>query len=132
MLYGLPPFYDTNVQRMYGKIMNEPLRFSKGDDKTSEVAKDFLKSLLKRPIAERLGSGPTGPSEVKKHQFLASLDFSRVMSKQYKPEFKPPSSGKDTDVRNFDTEFTKEKVIVYSCSTTVINKFHFRPLTLWS
>lgn len=90
--------------------MNEPLRFSRSDDKTSEIAKDFLKALLKRPVMERLGSGPTGPNEVKKHPFLSSLDFNRVMAKQYKPEFKPPSSGKDTDVRNFDTEFTKEKV----------------------
>lgn len=29
MLTGLPPFYDTNVQRMYHKILHEPLRFPK-------------------------------------------------------------------------------------------------------
>ena len=110
MLYGLPPFYDTNVQRMYGKIMNDPLRFSKSSDSNvSEAAKDFLKNVLKRPVMERLGSGPTGAAELKQAPFLASLDFARVLAKQYKPEFKPPFSGKDTDVRNFDTEFTKEK-----------------------
>jgi serum/glucocorticoid-regulated kinase 2 len=31
MLTGLPPFYDTNVQRMYHKILHEPLRFPKGE-----------------------------------------------------------------------------------------------------
>jgi hypothetical protein len=31
MLTGLPPFYDTNVQRMYHKILHEPLRFPKSD-----------------------------------------------------------------------------------------------------
>jgi serine/threonine protein kinase len=27
MMCGLPPFYDTNVQRMYTKILSSPLRF---------------------------------------------------------------------------------------------------------
>jgi serum/glucocorticoid-regulated kinase 2 len=31
MLTGLPPFYDTNVQRMYHKILHEPLRFPKAE-----------------------------------------------------------------------------------------------------
>lgn len=31
MLTGLPPYYDTNVQRMYHKILHEPLRFPKGE-----------------------------------------------------------------------------------------------------
>ena len=31
MLTGLPPYYDTNVQRMYHKILHEPLRFPKGN-----------------------------------------------------------------------------------------------------
>ena len=31
MLTGLPPYYDTNVQRMYHKILHEPLKFPKGE-----------------------------------------------------------------------------------------------------
>eukprot|EP01037_Dinobryon_pediforme_P019016 gene19016-19362_t len=31
MLTGLPPFYDTNVQRMYHKILHDPLRFPKSE-----------------------------------------------------------------------------------------------------
>jgi hypothetical protein len=27
MMAGLPPFYDTNFQRMYKKILSSPLRF---------------------------------------------------------------------------------------------------------
>lgn len=27
MVCGLPPFYDTNVQRMYHKILHSPLKF---------------------------------------------------------------------------------------------------------
>ena len=33
MICGLPPYYDTNVQRMYHKILHEALRFPKGDGK---------------------------------------------------------------------------------------------------
>ena len=29
MICGRPPYYDTNVQRMYHKILHEPLRFPK-------------------------------------------------------------------------------------------------------
>lgn len=29
MICGLPPFYDTNVQRMYHKILHDPLKFPK-------------------------------------------------------------------------------------------------------
>lgn len=29
MLTGLPPFYDTNVQTMYHKILHDPLKFPK-------------------------------------------------------------------------------------------------------
>jgi serum/glucocorticoid-regulated kinase 2 len=128
MLFGLPPFYDTNVQRMYGKIMNDPLRFSKSEDKQiSDAGKDFLRGLLKRPVMERLGSGPTGAGELKRTLFLSGLDFERVKAKQYKPEFKPPASGKDTDVRNFDAEFTKEKVwnatLLLREMLTVVHRF---------
>ena len=31
MLTGLPPFYDTNVQRMYHKILHDPLKFPKAE-----------------------------------------------------------------------------------------------------
>ena len=30
MLTGLPPYYDTNMQRMYHKILFDPLKFPKG------------------------------------------------------------------------------------------------------
>ena len=33
MLCGLPPFYDTNVQKMYQKIMNAPLKFPRPEVK---------------------------------------------------------------------------------------------------
>lgn len=31
MLTGLPPFYDTNIHKMYQKILNDPIKFPKGE-----------------------------------------------------------------------------------------------------
>jgi hypothetical protein len=41
---------------------------------------------------------------------LAVLDFERVVRRGYAPEFIPPAQRDDTDVRNFDREFTEEGV----------------------
>lgn len=57
MLCGLPPFYDTNIQKMYHKILCAPLRFP---SYLSDDAKIILRGLLQRKVEERLGSGPGG------------------------------------------------------------------------
>ena len=88
MMCGLPPFYDTNVQRMYTKILSSPLRFP---SYLSEDARGVLTGLLKRPVSERLGSGPTRFGEIQGHAFYKPLDFEKVYRKEYKPEFVPPS-----------------------------------------
>ena len=70
MMCGLPPFYDTNVQRMYTKILSSPLRFP---SYLSEDARGVLTGLLKRPVSERLGSGPTRFAEISGHAFYKVL-----------------------------------------------------------
>lgn len=108
MLTGLPPFYDTNVQRMYHKILHEPLRFPKGDGRqVGEDAKDLLRGLLERQIASRTGS--RGADELKSSRFISALDINQVMCRGYEAEFKPPIATSESDVRNFDPEFTKER-----------------------
>ena len=76
----------------------------------SNEAKSTITGLLQRKIDERLGSGPTDSMEVKQSDFLAVLDFERVVRRGYTPEFIPPAQRDDTDVRNFDKEFTEEGV----------------------
>lgn len=108
MLTGLPPFYDTNVQRMYHKILHEPLRFPKGEGRqVGEDAKDLLRGLLERQILGRTGS--RGADELKSGRFLSVLDFARIMNRGYEAEFIPPIATSETDVRNFDAEFTRER-----------------------
>ena len=47
MICGLPPFYDSNVQRMYHKILHAPLRFPSS---LTKEAKDCLHGLLQRKV----------------------------------------------------------------------------------
>lgn len=112
MICGLPPFYDTNVQRMYHKILHAPLRFP---SHLSTGAKGFLHGLLQRKVDARLGSARDS-EEVKEHAWFSDLDFERVMRKEYTPEFVPASTkggeGYDgADASFFDEEFTGEKPV---------------------
>ena len=106
MMCGLPPFYDTNVQRMYNKILIAPLKFP---SYISKDAKAVLMALLQRAVDQRLGSAKDF-SEIAAHDFYASLDMDKVYKKQIKPEFVPQIKGADT-AAHFDKEFTSEKAI---------------------
>jgi len=105
MMYGLPPFFDQNTNKMYSKILHDELKF-KANVQTSESAKVLIRKLLERNVTKRLGS--RGSAEIKQEPFFASLEMKRVMSKKYTPEFIPPRQKNDADVRNFDAEFTEE------------------------
>lgn len=132
MLTGLPPFYDSNVQRMYHKILHEPLRFPKSEGRqVSDEAKDILRGLLERKVSDRTGSN--GAQDLKRSRFLSVYDFNRVTSKGYEAEFKPPQATSQTDVRNFDKEFTSEpaadSMVVSHMSETMQEKAAFEGFT---
>ncbi len=130
MLCGLPPFYDTNIQKMYHKILCAPLKFP---SYLSPDAKAILRGLLQRKVEERLGSGPGGTDEIKQADFFKNLDFERVFRKEYTPEFKPPKGRSEGDAANFDAEFTTERavdsVVTTHMSETAKEKSNFAGFT---
>lgn len=76
----------------------------------SNGAKDFLRRILERSVSGRLGSNGDA-AEVKNTEFFSTLDFDRVVAREYEPEFKPPETvGDPTAATNFDSEFTSEVV----------------------
>ena len=99
----------------------------------SENAKDLLRGMLERKVSDRLGCGPTGAMEMKRTPFFGPLDFARVLAKGYKPEFTPPASTSQTDVRNFDPEFTNElatdSLVVSRMTETMQQKSNFEGFT---
>ena len=105
MLFGMPPFFCENVEKMFELITKSELRFPK-KLKISEEAKDFLVKLLTKNQKERFGING-GFEEIKKHQFFKGIDFKAIESKKVKAPFKPVLED-SFDVRNFDEEFTSE------------------------
>ena len=89
--------------------------------------------MLQRKVSDRLGCGPTGAMEMKRTLFFSSLDMNKVMAKGYDPEFLPPASTSQTDVRNFDTEFTNEQaadsLVVSRMTETMQQKSNFEGFT---
>jgi len=102
MLAGLPPFYDEVTDRMYEKILNDPLVFG---PEIGPEAQSILTELLQRDPTKRLGVN--GASEIKRHPFFANMDWKKLLQKKIQPPFKP-NVASPVDVSNFDTVFTVE------------------------
>ncbi|KAJ7644191.1 kinase-like domain-containing protein [Roridomyces roridus] len=102
MLAGLPPFYDEVTDKMYEKILNDPLVFG---PEIGPDARSILTELLIRDPTRRLGVN--GAAEIKKHPFFANMDFKLLAQKKIQPPFKPNVTS-PVDVSNFDTVFTVE------------------------
>jgi len=106
MLAGLPPFYDEVTDKMYEKILNDPLLF--GPEFCAE-ARSILTGLLNRDPNRRIGVN--GADEIKRHPFFHNhIDFRLLSQKKIQPPFKP-SVASPVDVSNFDTVFTTEAPI---------------------
>ena len=92
-----------------------------------------MRALLERKVAERLGSSAAGADDVKRASFFSSLDFELVNTKEYTPEFRPPQAKSETDVGNFDPEFTSEvpadSLVTTHMSETMQEKSNFQDFT---
>jgi serum/glucocorticoid-regulated kinase 2 len=148
MVAGLPPFYDTNAEIMFTRILTEELVFP------SHFPSDFrslLSGLLTRNVEDRLGS--RGVDELKSHPFFATINWNAVLAKTVKPIFIPPmngvenvglwnSRGNETGVSsegavltNFEEEFTSEAPVESliderdQLSSTAIERAHFPGFT---
>jgi serine/threonine protein kinase len=109
MLIGIPPFYDENVSAMYQNILKAPIRFPVG--KASDAAEAFVKALLDRNPATRLGNGATDVEAVKAHPFFTGLDWKAVTARTVKPRWVPTIKS-DTDTSNFDDSITSEAAVL--------------------
>lgn len=102
MLTGLPPFYDENTNEMYKKILQAQLQFP---DDMSDSAIHLLNGLLNRDPNQRFNA-----QDIKQSEFLACVDWTKLMKKQLQPPFKP-SVTSIYDTTNFDDEFTSEQPV---------------------
>ncbi|XP_068108356.1 ribosomal protein S6 kinase alpha-5 [Hyperolius riggenbachi] len=71
----------------------------------SDAGKDFIRFLLMKDPNKRLGCGPGGSDDIKKHPFFKSINWDDLAAKKVSAPFKPVIKD-ELDVGNFSEEFT--------------------------
>jgi serine/threonine protein kinase len=101
MLTGLPPFYSSNTNVMYQKILTGDLRIPT-EVAISAEGKSFIAQLLERDPAARLGG-----EAVKSHPWFTGYDWEALLDKRITPPWIPPVID-STDTTQIDPAFTAE------------------------
>ena len=104
MLTGKIPFPIKKGVKLNMRIYEQSINYPNFLDKH---AKDFLQKLLVIDPNERLGSGPNGTEDIKKHPYFKGINWKDVWNRKIKPPFIPELKN-DMDLRYFDTMFTDE------------------------
>lgn len=73
----------------------------------SSEAQSLLRALFKRNPQNRLGAGPNGIEDIKRHEFFATMDWASLVEKEVRPPFIPAVSRTD-DAFYFDSEYTSK------------------------
>lgn len=106
MLVGLPPFYTTDREELFDRIKFAVLKLPAS---LSSTARDLLEGLFQKNPLYRLGNGPHGPMEIMNHPWFESVDWDALLRKEVKAPFVPQIDN-ETDVSNFDPEFTEASI----------------------
>uniref|UniRef100_A0AAQ4P2X5 Ribosomal protein S6 kinase n=1 Tax=Gasterosteus aculeatus aculeatus TaxID=481459 RepID=A0AAQ4P2X5_GASAC len=102
MLTGSLPFQGKDRKETMALILKAKLGMPQF---LSTEVQSLLRALFKRNPANRLGAGPDGVEEIKRHRFFASIDWTKLFRKELRPPFKP-TVGRPEDTFHFDPEFT--------------------------
>ncbi|TNM96110.1 hypothetical protein fugu_015771 [Takifugu bimaculatus] len=102
MLTGSLPFQGKDRKDTMTMILKAKLGMPQF---LSTEAQSLLRNLFKRNPANRLGAGPDGVEEIKRHQFFNTIDWNKLFRREIHPPFKP-AAGRPDDTFYFDPEFT--------------------------
>ena len=103
MIFGRPPFFSEDLERMYELILYSALKFPPRINASNDV-KDLITRLLDKNPATRLGS-KDGFNEIKSHAWFKQINLDLVLQKKLNSPFKPVISDK-YDTQHFCKEFT--------------------------
>ena len=103
MLVGKPLFNFNNINININEY-KKPLQLSTG---FSDEAKDLITKLLDLDPKKRIGAGPNGVEDLKKHPYFKKIDWKELENKNVKAPFVPDLNG-ETDLKYFDKMFTDE------------------------
>ncbi|XP_030058118.1 ribosomal protein S6 kinase alpha-3 isoform X1 [Microcaecilia unicolor] len=102
MLTGTLPFQGKDRKETMTMILKAKLGMPQF---LSPEAQSLLRMLFKRNPANRLGAGPDGVEEIKRHPFFSTIDWNKLYRREIQPPFKP-ATGRPDDTFYFDPEFT--------------------------
>ncbi|XP_019379682.1 PREDICTED: ribosomal protein S6 kinase alpha-3 isoform X3 [Gavialis gangeticus] len=102
MLTGTLPFQGKDRKETMTMILKAKLGMPQF---LSPEAQSLLRMLFKRNPANRLGAGPDGVEEIKRHPFFSTIDWNKLYRREIHPPFKP-ATGRPEDTFYFDPEFT--------------------------
>ena len=117
MLYGIPPFYSKNTEKMFELITKAEIKYPK-KIQVSENAKDLISKLLIKDQDLRLGADG-GFETIKKHPFFKGFDFKALEEKKIEAPYIPTLRG-SIDVTNFDSKFTSEEIVTSEISPNTL------------
>jgi len=103
MLVGKPLFNFNNINININEY-KKPLQLSAG---FSDEAKDLITKLLDLDPKKRIGAGPNGVEDLKKHPYFKGIDWKELENKNVKAPFVPDLNG-EMDLKYFDKMFTDE------------------------
>ena len=103
MLVGKPLFNFNNINININEY-KKPLQLSTG---FSDEAKDLITKLLDLDPKKRIGAGPNGVEDLKKHPYFKKIDWKELENKNVKAPFVPDLNG-EMDLKYFDKMFTDE------------------------
>ncbi|KAL6146350.1 PREDICTED: serine/threonine-protein kinase AtPK2/AtPK19-like [Fragaria vesca subsp. vesca] len=101
MLTGKPPF-TGNRQKIQQKIVKDKVKLP--TFLTSE-AHSLLKALLEKDTSKRLGCGPLGSDEIKRHKWFKPINWKKLDAREIQPSFRPDVAGHHC-IANFDKCWT--------------------------
>ncbi|XP_065052422.1 RAC-gamma serine/threonine-protein kinase-like [Rhopilema esculentum] len=124
MLCGRLPFYNRDHEVLFELILSEEVRFP---SRLSEVSKNVLSGLLTKDSKKRLGGGSRDAYEVMEHPFFHGISWDDVYNRKLRPPFKPEIKG-ESDVGNFDPEFTTETPRLTPPESSVLSEDASKPV----
>ncbi|KAE8586211.1 hypothetical protein XENTR_v10021594 [Xenopus tropicalis] len=107
LLTGASPFTVDGEKNSQAEISRRILKSEPPyPQEMSEAVKDIIRCLLLKDPKKRLGCGPDGCDEIKKHPFFKSFNWDDLAAKKIPAPFKPIIKD-ELDVGNFAEEFTE-------------------------
>ncbi|XP_042510159.1 serine/threonine-protein kinase AtPK2/AtPK19-like [Macadamia integrifolia] len=107
MLTGKAPFIGGNRQKIQQKIIKDKIKLP---GFLSSEAHSLLKGLLQKEVSKRLGIGPGGSEEIKRHKWFKPINWKKLEARQIQPSFLPEVAGKHC-IANFEERWTNMPVL---------------------